>query len=527
MVIGSLKAASDFESSFAGVRKTVDATEEEFKALAAEFRDLAKEIPVSVNELNRLGEAAGQLGIQKGEITEFTRVMALLGVTTNLSSEEAATSLARLASVMQLPAAEFENLGSAIVGLGNTFETTEAEIVDFATRIAGVGNIAGLTVPDVLAIGAAFTSVGVQAERGGTAVQKALLGMIDAVSNGGDALDGFAAIANVTGERFATVFRDDASAAFELFVTGVAAQGERAGAMLKDVGLGSERARGAFLSLAGAGDKMGDAFRRATTDFKDNIALADEARKRFETFASQTQLLKNLIVDLGITMGNLFLPVVSAVVSGLQELLTNQERLTAVTLNTASGVVLLIQSVRITNGVFLGWRLATIEVAKAMIALQTLLPNADLERLGIAMQLLEADSSAAAASAGEVELALRNLITEIREVSQSSVEESVALNRVNDSVRVAQEAIDAYTGGTAGAVAGTQQLVVSGSALAAQMDEIAKKSTPAAIAVSSLGDRLENINGVLPSLGINISQFELGLVKADNEILKSTSLVPA
>src|SRR5688572_9816533 len=65
------KVAMDFESSFAGVRKTVDATEPEFAAMAKGFRELAKQIPVNVNELNRLGEAAGALNIPKAEIVDF------------------------------------------------------------------------------------------------------------------------------------------------------------------------------------------------------------------------------------------------------------------------------------------------------------------------------------------------------------------------------------------------------------------------------------------------------------------------
>src|SRR5690349_3064943 len=71
----SIKAAMDFESSFAGIRKTVDGVVDAGGSLTAfgkklqqDFRDLAKEIPVSVNELNRIGESAGQLGIKSESI---------------------------------------------------------------------------------------------------------------------------------------------------------------------------------------------------------------------------------------------------------------------------------------------------------------------------------------------------------------------------------------------------------------------------------------------------------------------------
>ena len=48
----STKSFLDFESSFAGVRKTVEASEPFFQQLSDSIRQMAKEIPISVNELN-------------------------------------------------------------------------------------------------------------------------------------------------------------------------------------------------------------------------------------------------------------------------------------------------------------------------------------------------------------------------------------------------------------------------------------------------------------------------------------------
>jgi len=126
MAVGgtSLKTAIDFESAFAGVRKTVDATEEEFAALEKGIRDMAKEIPQSATDIAAIAEAAGQLGIQTEHILTFTRTMADLGVTTNLAGEEAATTLARLANITQMNQRDFDRLGSTIVALGNNLATT-------------------------------------------------------------------------------------------------------------------------------------------------------------------------------------------------------------------------------------------------------------------------------------------------------------------------------------------------------------------------------------------------------------------
>lgn len=99
--------ASDFESAFAGVRKTVDATETEFAILSDGIRKMSMEIPSSANAIARVAEAAGQLGIENDNILTFTRTMIDLGQATNLGADQAATQLARLANIMRMNQNDF------------------------------------------------------------------------------------------------------------------------------------------------------------------------------------------------------------------------------------------------------------------------------------------------------------------------------------------------------------------------------------------------------------------------------------
>src|SRR5262245_48447222 len=71
------EAAIDFESSFAGIKKTVKEVTDSSgnltdvgRQISRGMRDLAKEIPVNVNELNKVGQAAGQLGIKAENIVQ-------------------------------------------------------------------------------------------------------------------------------------------------------------------------------------------------------------------------------------------------------------------------------------------------------------------------------------------------------------------------------------------------------------------------------------------------------------------------
>lgn len=158
------KEAIEFESAFTGVTKTVNASDEQLDELKQGIKDLAKEIPSMTTEISAVAESAGQLGIQTENILDFSKAMIDLGNSTNLTSENAASQLAKFANIMQMSQKDFDRLGSSIVDLGNNFATTEADIVNMAMRLAGAGKQVGLSEGEVLGLATALSSVGIEAE---------------------------------------------------------------------------------------------------------------------------------------------------------------------------------------------------------------------------------------------------------------------------------------------------------------------------------------------------------------------------
>ena len=318
------KLAIDFESSFAGVRKTVNATEPEFAAMAASFRQLSKEIPVNVNELNKLGEAAGALGIPKEEIVEFARVMAELGVTTNLTSDQAADAIARIQNIFGAAGKDTERLASTLVALGNAGASTEKEIVEMAQRIAGAGHTVGLTQAQVLGFASALASVGINAEAGGSAISRIFLKINDAVMSGGKGLQEFARVSNMSAAEFKKAFEKDAGAATTEFIKGLGrlkASGENINATIEGLTGKNIILKDTLFRLAGAGQLLTDQLGVANTAWKDNTALTKEAEERFKTTASQMTLLWNRVKDVGITLGNALLPAIREAIVVLDKLL--------------------------------------------------------------------------------------------------------------------------------------------------------------------------------------------------------------
>lgn len=300
----AIKTGIDFESAFAGVKKTVNASDEELSQFRQEIRDMAKEVPQSASSIAEVAEAAGQLGIKNENLMSFTRVMSDLGVATNMSATEAATSLARLANITQMPQENFGRLGSTIVALGNNLATTESEITEMGLRLAGAGKQVGMSEAKILGLSAAISSVGIEADAGGSAVSTVMTKMQLAVENGGDSLQQFADVAGMSAEQFQQAFKEDASQALVAFITGLGtmdARGKSAIATLSDMEITEIRQRDALLRLSGAGDLLSESLGIATQAWDENNALTKEAGQRYETLESRLQILKNNVSDLGIS----------------------------------------------------------------------------------------------------------------------------------------------------------------------------------------------------------------------------------
>jgi len=240
----AIDASIEFESAITGVYKTVEGTDEQLQAISDGIKQLSTVIPASTTELAAVAEAAGQLGIATDDILSFTEVMTNLGVTTNLSAEEAATALAKFANIAGTSATDYERMGSTVVALGNNFATTERDIVRMATNLASAGTLAGLTESQIMALAAAMSSVGIQAEAGGTAMTQTMTAIEKAVAKGGKDLEQFAKIAGMSSSEFSKAWKDDALTAIQAFIAGLGdleAQGESATLVLDDMGLSGIR----------------------------------------------------------------------------------------------------------------------------------------------------------------------------------------------------------------------------------------------------------------------------------------------
>lgn len=320
-----VKAATDWETAFTGVKKTVDATEEEYEELGEGIQQMATETASSMEEIAGVAEVAGQLGIAKENLIEFTRTMVELGDTTNLTAEEAATSLARFLNITGESTENVDKLGAAIVDLGNNFATDEASIVAMSTRLASAGTLAGLSSTDILALSTAMSSVGIQAEAGGTAMTQTLTQIETAVSkfSAGSTkkLTAIAEVANMSATDFMNAWNERPIEAIQAFIKGLGQldeKGESATLVLDELGMTGIRQSNMLKSLALASDVLTDAVGTASNAYSENTALTAEAEKRYATFESQVSQLKESLKTIAIDIGETLIPILKNLMEGLK-----------------------------------------------------------------------------------------------------------------------------------------------------------------------------------------------------------------
>ena len=313
--VSAASAAIEFESAVTGVYKTVDGTEEQLAEISSDIKEMSLVIPSSTTEIAGVAESAGQLGIATENITDFTEVMINLGESTNLSSEQAASSLAKFSNITNMSADNYENLGSAIVALGNNFATTEADIVEMSTRMASAGTLAGMSESDILGLSAAMSSVGIEAEAGGSAMSKLMTDIQVAVETGNSSLEDFASVAGVSCEQFSDMFEHRAVDALYSFIDGlndVERNGETATVILENMGISEVRLSNAVKSLANNSSGLAGAVSLAGEAWEENTALANEANTRYGTLESRLTMTQNAANNLKIAIGDTLTPTIGA-----------------------------------------------------------------------------------------------------------------------------------------------------------------------------------------------------------------------
>ena len=320
---GIAKVAIDFESAWTGVTKTVDGTDEELAQVREGILKLASATGTSSSEIAGVAEAAGQLGVGVKDVTEFTETMVRLGDSTNLAAGDAATAIAQFYNIMNQDLSTVDRFGAALVDLGNNSATSESKIMDMASRIAGSASQIGLTSQQVLALATSLSSVGIEAEMGGSAISTIMTNIDKEVALNGKHLKTWASTAGMSSKEFKKAWETDTMSAIQAVVKGMSEvrdEGGNLNVLLEELGVKNIRQTDTMKRLSNASDLLTNSLQIANNAWEQNSALTTESDKRYNTTAAKLGQVKETLKEVAVDLGEVMLPIIKDFADKLKEL---------------------------------------------------------------------------------------------------------------------------------------------------------------------------------------------------------------
>ncbi|GAA4481787.1 phage tail tape measure protein [Microbacterium panaciterrae] len=296
IAVGAVSIKMDRQ--FADVVRTtgtyMDTTGHQTEALRAQFDNLFSQIPTSWGDLTQIGALAGQLGIANQDVAEFTKLVAQFAATTNVTVDQAGTAFGRLAALLDIPSAKFQNFGSAVLRVGVNSVATESQILSLSTQIAPMARVAGFTADQVVGLSGALASLGVQPELARGTVTRLFTNIATSVANGGTKLDAFARLSNESAAQFSQSWGTDASGALQTLLNSIGNLDQsQAIQALQDIGVKSARDIPTMLRLAQNTDLLAKALKDAKGGWDSGADVAQHYNVITSTIAEKIRILVN------------------------------------------------------------------------------------------------------------------------------------------------------------------------------------------------------------------------------------------
>lgn len=315
-VAAPIKAAMDFESTMADIKKVVDAPKGAdentfFKAIGKQVLDLSKVLPMTANEIGRIYALGGQSGIATEDLGKFTESAVKMGVAFDVSAEQAGQSMAELRSAFGMTQDQVNTLADQMNYLDNNGSAAAKDILEIVQRIGPLAKVAGVSAGQVAALGSTLRGMGVQNEIAATGIKNLFL----TLAAGESATKGQRAVFKQLGYTSTEVAKSMQLDARKTMTV-----------ILKQIGKLSKDKQAAALSTLFGKEVVGsiaplltnlDQLEKNFDAVADKTKYAGSMQKEFAARAATTEnqliLFRNQITGLGVTIGSVLLPAVNSV----------------------------------------------------------------------------------------------------------------------------------------------------------------------------------------------------------------------
>lgn len=315
-LVGATKAAMDFESEMAEVRKVVDFdTPQQFKEMGQDILDLSTKMPMAASGIAKIVAAGGQAGIARQDLMQFAQDAVKMGVAFDITADQAGDMMAKWRSAFNLNQDGVVALADKINYLGNTTAASAPLIADVVTRIGPLGEIGGVASGEIAALGASMVATGVQSDVAATGIKNLILGMTAGEGATKSQAAAFQQLGFDAADMAKRMQTDAKGAIMDVFRALQALPKDQQASVLAD--LFGKESIGAIAPLLTNLDALQDNFNKVNNAMQYGGSVDAEYAARCGTTANQLSLFRNSITAVAIEIGSALLPAINSILRSI------------------------------------------------------------------------------------------------------------------------------------------------------------------------------------------------------------------
>lgn len=315
-LVGATKAAMEFESEMAEVRKVVDFdTPQQFKEMGQDILDLSTKMPMAASGIAKIVAAGGQAGIARQDLMQFAQDAVKMGVAFDITADQAGDMMAKWRSAFNLNQDGVVALADKINYLGNTTAASAPLIADVVTRIGPLGEIGGVASGEIAALGASMVATGVQSDVAATGIKNLILGMTAGEGATKSQAAAFQQLGFDAADMAKRMQTDAKGAIMDVFRALQALPKDQQASVLAD--LFGKESIGAIAPLLTNLDALQDNFNKVNNAMQYGGSVDAEYAARCGTTANQLSLFRNSITAVAIEIGSALLPAINSILQNI------------------------------------------------------------------------------------------------------------------------------------------------------------------------------------------------------------------
>lgn len=303
-----VEAYASIDKAMQDVAKASGLSREEIEQMNLALKDI--DTTASNEELLKIAEIGGHLNLSKEELTRFTQATDQAMKTFGITAEEAADAFSRLRRTFKDAAKgdiadTIYSIGSSINALDSVGTVTEKNIMLFAEEIGKLPDYIKPSIQDVLALGGAFETAGIDA-------QTAASGYMRIMNTATQNIDKFTGVMKMSAEELKNLIKSNpAEFVLKLGESLKALPEDQIGEALKSMGLGSARLSATMGALIRNTDQFRKSLDLSNKEYKKATAMTDEFNKLSNTSSAQLEKARKRMQEARVELGKKLIPIIT------------------------------------------------------------------------------------------------------------------------------------------------------------------------------------------------------------------------